>query len=143
MLGNLRGYVFFILGVSSLWELRSTLILPLLSFLFECFSVGPVRTVSIPNRNGKSLGYGFVEFHSPEDAKRAVEEMNNVVVDEYPLHLSLSQRKSAASDRASSSTPAKTSASSRGSTKIIARNIPFQATKRELRELFSFVFEFF
>ncbi|XP_042435549.1 polyadenylate-binding protein 2-like [Zingiber officinale] len=45
------------------------------------------------DNNGKSKGSGFVAFQSPEDASRALSEMNGKMVGSKPLYVAVAQRK--------------------------------------------------
>ena len=49
--------------------------------LFEAY--GPIESVRIviDKMTGRSKGFGFVEMANPDDAKRAVEEMNGSQID--------------------------------------------------------------
>lgn len=50
---------------------------------------GDVRTANVKMDNGRSRGIGTVSFYSPEDARRAVNMMNNAVVDGRQLEVRL------------------------------------------------------
>ncbi|CAO3674246.1 unnamed protein product [Rhizopus stolonifer] len=82
-----------------------------------------------PKNPGKtqSMGYGFVEFDSKANAEKATKAMQGYMLDDYALQLKLSHHKGAASGK-KSKTP--------DTTKLIVRNVPFEATDKDLRELF-------
>lgn len=44
-------------------------------------------------QTGQSKGYGFVCFSSPQEANRAVAEMNGHTLSSKPLYVALAQRK--------------------------------------------------
>ncbi|KAK3800179.1 hypothetical protein RRG08_016286 [Elysia crispata] len=78
-----------------------------------------------------SMGYGFVQFMKKADAKEALKHLQNSVLDDHNLELKMSNR----------TTPQVKSRKKQGetkqkSTKILVRNIPFEAKRREIEELF-------
>ena len=87
------------------------------------------------NSKTLSLGYGFLEFASPRDARLAVSAKQDIVLDGHTLSLKLSRRKTQEQKRAAGS-KRKRAADGKSSSKLLARNIAFQANQRELRELF-------
>lgn len=80
-----------------------------------------------------SMGYGFAEFLSHEQAMRAIKNLQGHDLDGHKIELKLSHRQS------TPTTHAKKSAKStvQKSSKILVRNIPFEATRKEVRQLFS------
>lgn len=78
-----------------------------------------------------SMGFGFVEFSSEEDALKAMKSLQGKVVDGHALEIKLSTKSLSSS---SSKLPAADKASK--NTKIMVRNVPFEATRTELLQLF-------
>jgi polyadenylate-binding protein len=58
---------------------------------FEPF--GTVTSAKVMFEGGRSKGFGFVCFSAPEEATRAVTEMNSRIVGSKPLYVTLAQRK--------------------------------------------------
>lgn len=99
--------------------------------------IGKLRKVTVarrkdPKRGLLSMGFGFVEFEDAKHADAAIKALQSTVLDGHALNLKISQKrvapKRAADSGASESTGRKT--------KIIARNVAFEATSNEIRELF-------
>ncbi|TWW60369.1 RNA-binding protein 19 [Takifugu flavidus] len=107
--------------------------------LQETFSkCGKVKSCSVSkkkDKSGKSLsmGYGFVQYHKAEAAQKALRQLQHCSVDGHQLQLKISER---ATRKTEVSSKKKQVGKKQTGTKILARNIPFQASVRELRELF-------
>merc|ERR1712004_792970 len=62
--------------------------------LREAFEAhGTITSAKVMSENGVSKGFGFVCFSSPEEATKAVTEMNGRIVGSKPLYVALAQRK--------------------------------------------------
>ncbi|KAG7547186.1 RNA recognition motif domain [Arabidopsis suecica] len=83
-------------------------------------------------KNGKNLssGYGFVEFDSVETATNVYRDLQGTVLDGHALILRFCENKR--SDKAG-----KDSGKDKPSTKLHVKNVAFEATKKELKQLFS------
>jgi multiple RNA-binding domain-containing protein 1 len=83
----------------------------------------------------RSLGYGFVEFKSKREAVEAMKSLQGTMLDGHAIELKFSQRPTNPTDSKRKSTNNKKPPSN----KLLIKNVPFQATPRELRDLFGFV----
>lgn len=110
-----------------------------------------MRAVKIVRRSDtqQSRGYGFVEVDSQESAEKAVKKLQNVLLDEHALKLSLSTKAVTAAEeeqktakvlkKRKSSEPAETQLvdSDAVTSKLLVRNLAFEATADEIKELFA------
>lgn len=79
-----------------------------------------------------SMGFGFVGFSTPDAAKKAIKSMDGFVLDGHTLSV-----KFAARGTEDDNTERKDGKSPKAkSTKMVVKNVPFEATKKELRALF-------
>ncbi|CDS05564.1 hypothetical protein LRAMOSA08092 [Lichtheimia ramosa] len=76
-----------------------------------------------------SMGYGFVEFDSKANAQKALNAMQGYILDDHALQLKFSHSNPSGST--------KKNVKKAESTKLVVHNVPFEATEKELRELFS------
>ncbi|NWV51221.1 RBM19 protein, partial [Daphoenositta chrysoptera] len=108
--------------------------------LKEAFSrVGALKSCTISKKKDKagtllSMGFGFVEYKKPESAQKALRRLQGCTVDGHKLEVKVSER---AVRPAVKPARRKQTAKKQKTSKILVRNIPFQATVREIRELFS------
>ncbi|XP_020833705.1 putative RNA-binding protein 19 isoform X2 [Phascolarctos cinereus] len=108
--------------------------------LKEVFSkVGMVKSCTVSKKKNKagvllSMGFGFVEYRKPEQAQKALKQLQGCMVDDHKLEVKISER---AIKPAVTSARQKQTARKQRTSKILVRNIPFQANVREIRELFS------
>jgi polyadenylate-binding protein len=59
----------------------------------EFSKFGTITSARIMSENGRSRGFGFVCFSAPDEATKAVTEMNGSIVGSKPLYVALAQRK--------------------------------------------------
>ncbi|RCN52420.1 putative bacteriochlorophyll 4-vinyl reductase [Ancylostoma caninum] len=90
-----------------------------------------------PADPGKSLsmGFGFVQFYTQEEAKRAIKEMQGELLNGHCLELKISNRELI--DKEALKRKTITATGQGKCTKLLVRNIPFQASIREIESLFS------
>jgi len=105
-----------------------------------------VRAVTIatrPNPKGgdaQSRGFGFLEFGSREEAGSALLQLQGAEIDGHNIKLKMSTRANASTPGAAKKKKKETAASQSGGrkseTKVIVRNMPFEANKKEVQALF-------
>ncbi len=59
----------------------------------EFADFGTITSARVMVEDGRSKGFGFVCFSSPEEATKAVTEMNGRIIVAKPLYVALAQRK--------------------------------------------------
>lgn len=103
------------------------------------------------SKNQLSKGYGFVEMDSREAAEKAIKKLQNFMLEDHALKLSLSKKEVAANNaqkkkdqllekrkERESNDLAKVEPQNEEnkSTKLIVKNLAFEATEAEIKELF-------
>jgi multiple RNA-binding domain-containing protein 1 len=112
------------------------------SRLIETFSAlsgflsGTVKTKPNPKKPGEtlSMGFGFLEFRTKEQAQAAMAAMDGYNLDGHKLQIRASQKTMDLAEERRKTDKAKKAASRK--TKIIIKNLPFQANKKDVRALF-------
>ena len=102
--------------------------------------VGKARSVSVARKcNMKdpahplSMGFGFVEYASHSVALKAIKRLQHCELDGHKLELKLSHREVPSSTQTTKTSKQPTK---QKSAKILVRNIPFEASNKEVKELF-------
>lgn len=98
---------------------------------FDGFVVAQVKNKPDPVNSGKmlSMGFGFVEFKSRAQALAVINALDGNVLDGHKLQLKLSHRQGGSSNSAKQTR--------KKSGKIIVKNLPFEAARKDVFELFS------
>lgn len=98
---------------------------------FNGFIVAQVKTKPDPKDKNKtlSMGFGFAEFRTKEQALAVISAIDGTVLDGHKLQLKISHR-TGTTDNVQKS-------KSKKSGKIIVKNLPFEATRKDIFELFS------
>lgn len=101
---------------------------------------GKIHSITIakkkdPKHPGQflSMGYGFIQFYKQQDANEALKLLQNSTLDEKPLELKRSERGNTNEIKTSKKSNKVTL---QNGTKILVRNVPFQANRNELHEIF-------
>ena len=80
-----------------------------------------------------SMGYGFAEFSSNVQAMKAIKTLQGCTLDDHKLELKLSHSKATPTTQARKTVKN----TAQKSAKILVRNVPFEATRKELWQLFN------
>ena len=117
--------------------------------LFTENIIGKIRAVKIPTRAAPlkkvsdariastdrkdftqlSLGFGFVECHSENEARKAIKALQGNILDGHKLELKLSSKEIGKNMTSISKYDRK-------KTKLMVRNVPFEASRTDLLQLF-------
>lgn len=97
------------------------------------FRSARVKTKIDPKRGVLSMGFGFVEFDSPEAASAAQRTLDGHDLEGHKLQIKASHKGADAAEERRKEDSAKKAAS----TKILIKNLPFEASKKEVRALFT------
>ncbi|KAH7086360.1 hypothetical protein FB567DRAFT_444807 [Paraphoma chrysanthemicola] len=97
------------------------------------FRSAKVKTKVDPKRGILSMGFGFVEFNDAESASAALRTMDGSNLDEHRLLIKASHKGENAAEERHKQDAVKKAASP----KIIIKNLPFEAGKKDVRALFT------
>lgn len=99
---------------------------------FNGFVVAQVKTKVNPKDKNKplSMGFGFVEFKTKDQANAVIAAMDGFVIDGHKIQLKLSHRQGGNANDNGKKNGTK-------SGKIIVKNLPFEATRKDVFELFN------
>jgi multiple RNA-binding domain-containing protein 1 len=104
------------------------------------FVFARVQTKPDPKRQGEtlSMGFGFAGFKTPAQAQRAKEAQAGMVLDGHEIEINFAKRDTdKVGGRGGNTTTA--AAGKESSTKLLVKNVPFEATRNDLRQLFGCV----
>lgn len=103
--------------------------------------LGAIHTIQIAKKKDLKnagqqipLGYGFIQFKTNAAAEKALRSMQFSEIDDQRIELKRSDR--TVQGQADTSRIQKNNKNQKGTTKIMIKNIPFQAKMTEIRDLF-------
>ncbi|KAM3425753.1 hypothetical protein BST61_g7684 [Cercospora zeina] len=91
-----------------------------------------VKTRVDPKRGELSMGFGFLEFKTAKHAQGALRAMDGYRLEGHKLQVRASHKGEDAAEKRKKADQAKKAAT----TKVIIKNLPFEATKKDVRSLF-------
>ena len=98
----------------------------------EGFLLAQVKTKPDPKNKNRtlSMGFGFVEFKTKQQAEIAISTLDGSVIEGHKIQLKISHRQNTVNN-------AKVRSNKKVSSKIIVKNLPFEAARKDIYELFS------
>lgn len=96
-----------------------------------------VKTKTDPKKPGQvlSMGFGFLEFRTAQQAQAALQAMDDYTLEGHKLQIRASHKGTDAAEERRKANAEKKAAGQK--TKIIIKNLPFEASKKDIRSLFS------
>lgn len=100
------------------------------------FMSARVKTRTDPKKPGQvlSMGFGFLEFRTAQQAQAALQTMDGYNLEGHKLQIRARHRGADAAEETRRVDAAKKAAAQ--GTKVIIKNLPFEATKKDVRALF-------
>lgn len=92
---------------------------------------GEILSVKIAKNNGLPAGYGFVEYSNAKAASKALRNLNNSLLDGHALKLSEAQTSVVLPKKRT-----KKEVKNDERTKLTVKNLAFEATKEDIKQLF-------
>lgn len=94
-----------------------------------------VKTRTDPKKPGQvlSMGFGFLEFYSSAQAQAALQAMDGYSLHGHKLQIRASHKGTDAAEQRRKEDKAKRESSKK--TKVVVKNLPFEATKKDVRSL--------
>jgi multiple RNA-binding domain-containing protein 1 len=98
-----------------------------------------LKTKTDPKKPGQvlSMGFGFVGFKEPENAKYALGDMDGKSLDGHKLLVKMANRGADAGETTKKADEKKNKEAQ--GTKIVIKNLPFEVSKQDIRSLFGYV----
>lgn len=104
--------------------------------------IGPVLAARVARKhnmkdpsNPLSMGFGFIEFETYSDATNAIKQLQHKLLDGHQLELKLSHKRITKNLKEQQSNT-KDLEEVKETSKLLVRNVPFEASSKELKEVF-------
>jgi multiple RNA-binding domain-containing protein 1 len=103
------------------------------------FAFARIQTKPDPKKPGAklSMGYGFIGFKDAEGAKKALQSIQGFVLDGHELSVKVAGR---GREEMEKEVGERAGGAKARTAKVVVKNVPFEATKKDIRDLFRCVF---